>query len=219
MTQGKQTSWRTGGGSSGGAGPQPALKGRLQQMRGKKRKWMVELRSTMKDNRALLERMLEERSQPQSRREALIRFVPDTLRSLSEEDEYKVMHDQYLVDIVHPRRHTRSSTSGGWTGPQQPTTHSRHSTSNSHAITPPTKAASYFHMPRCPSRQLASMVRGQLSPAVTVLQPLTTPVRSRDIGGNQSEKVLGSSLRRTGTYPQYPPRLNVSLTWMTCVIY
>ncbi|KAG0727475.1 hypothetical protein GWK47_034587 [Chionoecetes opilio] len=33
--------------------------------------WMVDLRSTMKANQALLERLLEERSQPQSRREAL----------------------------------------------------------------------------------------------------------------------------------------------------
>ncbi|KAG0730538.1 hypothetical protein GWK47_028029 [Chionoecetes opilio] len=43
--------------------------------------WMVDLRSTMKANQALLERLLEERSQPQSRREAFIRFVSDTLRS------------------------------------------------------------------------------------------------------------------------------------------
>ncbi|KAG0718565.1 hypothetical protein GWK47_052213 [Chionoecetes opilio] len=46
---------------------------------------------------ALLERLLEERSQPQSRREAFIRFVPDTLRSAPEE-EYQVMHDQ-IVDM------------------------------------------------------------------------------------------------------------------------
>ncbi|KAG0717632.1 hypothetical protein GWK47_007991 [Chionoecetes opilio] len=42
-------------------------KRRLQPLRGKKEEWMWDLDPTWKANQALLERLLEERSQPQSR--------------------------------------------------------------------------------------------------------------------------------------------------------
>ncbi|KAG0723077.1 hypothetical protein GWK47_043319 [Chionoecetes opilio] len=168
--------------------------------------WMVDLRSTMKANQALLERLLEERSQPQSRREAFIRFVSDTLRSAPEE-EYQVMHDQ-IVDIVH-RRHTGSSTSGAGPGPSTAPQPSRPSTSQQSAITPPTYSQQYFHMPGCPSPnwQYGGGQHPQQSPS---LQPLTTPVRSRD-SAESVGKVLGSSIAEDWNVSPYPPRLNDDL--------
>ncbi|KAG0721674.1 hypothetical protein GWK47_045997 [Chionoecetes opilio] len=119
--------------------------------------WMVDLRSTMKANQALLERLLEERSQPQSRREAFIRFVSDTLRSA-------------------PERSTSQQ---------------------------------YFHMPGCPSPnwQYGGGQHPQQSPS---LQPLTTPVRSRD-SAESVGKVLGSSIAEDWNVSPYPPRLNDDL--------
>ncbi|KAG0716772.1 hypothetical protein GWK47_008907 [Chionoecetes opilio] len=119
-----------GGGSSGGAAS-TRRKRKTPATERQEEEWMVDLRSTMKANQALLERLLEERSQPQSRREAFIRFVSDTLRSAPEE-EYQVMHDQ-IVDIVH-RRHTGSSTSGAGPGPSTAPQPSRPSTSQQSAI-------------------------------------------------------------------------------------
>ncbi|KAG0725938.1 hypothetical protein GWK47_037606 [Chionoecetes opilio] len=168
--------------------------------------WMVDLRSTMKANQALLERLLEERSQPQSRREAFIRFVSDTLRSAPEE-EYQVMHDQ-IVYIVH-RRHTGSSTSGAGPGPSTAPQPSRPSTSQQSAITPPTYSQQYFHMPGCPSPnwQYGGGQHPQQSPS---LQPLTTLVRSRD-SAESVGKVLGSSIAEDWNVSPYPPRLNDDL--------
>ncbi|KAG0724485.1 hypothetical protein GWK47_040504 [Chionoecetes opilio] len=155
---------------------------------------------------ALLERLLEERSQPQSRREAFIRFVSDTLRSAPEE-EYQVMHDQ-IVDIVH-RRHTGSSTSGAGPGPSTVPQPSRPSTSQQSAITPPTYSQQYFHMPGCPSPnwQYGGGQHPQQSPSLQ---------HSRHLSGlgtrrNQSERFWAPALRRTGNVSPYPPRLNDDL--------
>ncbi|KAG0698581.1 hypothetical protein GWK47_002970 [Chionoecetes opilio] len=149
--------------------------------------WMVDLRSTMKANQALLERLLEERSQPQSRREAFIRFVSDTLRSAPEEDRHCASATHGVLYI------------GGWTGPLN-------STTTQQALYLPTVRHNTTHLQpavfshaRLPESQLAVWC-GQHPQQSPSLQPLTTPVRSRD-SRNQSERFWLPALRRTGTYP------------------
>ncbi|KAG0705141.1 hypothetical protein GWK47_002721 [Chionoecetes opilio] len=77
MTPGKPTSWRTWRWQQRRSRPQPrAVRGRLQPLRGKKRNGMVALRSTMKANQALLERLWRRGLSPSKRREAFIRLCP-----------------------------------------------------------------------------------------------------------------------------------------------
>ncbi|RVE75389.1 hypothetical protein OJAV_G00016210 [Oryzias javanicus] len=77
--------------------------------------WMADLRSTMKANQTLLERLLEERP-VHTEREAFIRFVSDTLRNVPEED-YAEMKCLILDIISHrpqqPAQSSQLSTSRG----------------------------------------------------------------------------------------------------------
>ncbi|KAG0699576.1 hypothetical protein GWK47_025779 [Chionoecetes opilio] len=121
--------------------------------------WMVDLRSTMKANQALLERLLEERSQPQSR------GVPGDARPNS--------------------RHCASATHGvlyigGWTGPLNSTTTQQDPLPpKQSAITPPTYSQQYFHMPGCPSPNW-QYGGGQHPSSPRPSSHSRTPVRSRD---------------------------------------
>ena len=73
--------------------------------------WTVELRTTMKSNQALLERLLVDRPQPQTRREAFIRYVSDVLRT-APEDEYQVMQDKIAATIMEPQMGPSTSGAG-----------------------------------------------------------------------------------------------------------
>ncbi|KAG0719635.1 hypothetical protein GWK47_050087 [Chionoecetes opilio] len=163
MTPGKPTSWRTWRWQQRRSRPQTRRKRKTPATERQEEEWMVDLRSTMKANQALLERLLEERSQPQSRREAFIRFVSDT--------------PCVLPLRRSTSRHCASATHGvlyigGWTGPLNSTTTQQASTSQQSAITPPTYSQQYFHMPGCPSPnwQYGGGQHPQQSPS---LQPLT----------------------------------------------
>ena len=99
--------------------------------------WMVDLRSTMRANQALLERLLEEKSQPPSSREVFIRYVSDSLRSATEE-EFRVMHDEIAATLMR-RGHTGPSTSGA--GPVPSTAPQASTTSH---VTPPTYSQQHY---------------------------------------------------------------------------
>ena len=77
--------------------------------------WMQELRSTMKANQALLEKLLEERSQGQSDREAFIRYVSDTLRTTPQE-QYSVMKE-LITDIMREGGQSQRDSSIDTQGP------------------------------------------------------------------------------------------------------
>lgn len=76
---------------------------------------MQELRSTMKANQALLEKLLEERSQAQSDREAFIRYVSDTLRTAPQE-QYSVMKE-LITDIMREGGQGQRDSSRDTQGP------------------------------------------------------------------------------------------------------
>lgn len=77
--------------------------------------WMQELRSTMKANQALLEKLLEERSRAQSDREAFIRYVSDTLRTAPQE-QYSVMKE-LITDIMREGGQSQRGSSRDTQGP------------------------------------------------------------------------------------------------------
>ena len=77
--------------------------------------WMQELRSTMKANQALLEKLLEKRSQGQSDREAFIRYVSDTLRTAPQE-QYSVMKE-LITDIMREGGQSQRDSSRDTQGP------------------------------------------------------------------------------------------------------
>ena len=77
--------------------------------------WMQELRSTMKANQALLEKLLEERSQGQSDREAFLRYVSDTLRTAPQE-QYSVMKE-LITNIMREGGQSQRDSSRDTQGP------------------------------------------------------------------------------------------------------
>ena len=77
--------------------------------------WMQELRSIMKANQALLEKLLEERSQAQSDREAFTRYVSDTLRTAPQE-QYSVMKE-LITDIMREGGQSQRYSSRDTQGP------------------------------------------------------------------------------------------------------
>ena len=83
--------------------------------------WTVELRQTMKTNQALLERLLVDRPQPQTRREAFIRYVSDVLRT-APEDDYQVMQDKIAATIMEPQMGPSTSGAGAAVASQPTTT-------------------------------------------------------------------------------------------------
>ncbi|KAF6721619.1 hypothetical protein FQA47_024758, partial [Oryzias melastigma] len=82
--------------------------------------WMALLRSTMKANQTLLEKLLEERP-VHTEREAFIRFVSDTLRTVPEED-YAEMKNLILDIVSHRRQQPAQSSqpqpSTSWSRPE-----------------------------------------------------------------------------------------------------
>ena len=76
---------------------------------------MQELHSTMKAKQALLEKLLEERSQGQSDREAFIRYVSDTLRTAPQE-QYSVMKE-LITDIMREGGQSQRDSSIDTQGP------------------------------------------------------------------------------------------------------
>lgn len=156
--------------------------------------WTLDLRSTMKANQALLERLLQERPQPQTRREAFIRYVSDILRTVPDE-EYQVLHD-IIADTLR-QRHMGPSTSGARPGPSTAPQASA-STSQQSAFTPPTYSQpQYYQLPGLaspsPSNWQYGVGGGQQSQQSQSLQPLTTPVRSRD-SAESVGRILASSI-------------------------
>ncbi|KAM4570219.1 uncharacterized protein PAE49_009429 [Odontesthes bonariensis] len=77
--------------------------------------WMQELRSTMKANQALLEKLLEERSKAQSDREAFTRYVSDTLLTAPQE-QYSVMKE-LITDIMREGGQGQRDSSRDTQGP------------------------------------------------------------------------------------------------------
>ena len=83
--------------------------------------WTLELRETMKTSQALLERLLVDRPQPQTRREAFIRYVSDVLRT-APEDDYQVMQDKIAATIMEPQMGPSTSGAGAAVASQPTTT-------------------------------------------------------------------------------------------------
>ena len=148
--------------------------------------WMLDLRSTMKANQALLERLLEERSQPQTRREAFIRYVSDTLRTVSDE-EYSEMHD-LISDMM--RRRKAQSTSGA--EPRSSTSAPQASTSTSQpAFTPTYSQQQYYLVPGFESPSPSKWQYGVVGGHQQAQQP--APARARD-SAESVGRILASSI-------------------------
>lgn len=140
--------------------------------------WTVELRATMKSNQALLERLLVDRPQPQSCREAFIRYVSDVLRTVPD-DEYRVLQDK--ISLTLNERYMGPSTSGaGAAGaPQQASTSTAHQQPS--FITPPSFSQHPTVFPSLsPSCWQQYGVVGDQHQQQQQSQSLMTPVRSRD---------------------------------------
>ena len=126
--------------------------------------WMKELRLTMKANQALLEKLLEERSQRQSDREPFIHYISEMLRNVPQE-QYVALSEG-ILDLVRGRGHRRDSTS--WTRPGG--THS-----NQPYFYP--QQQQHYYQPF--QDQSSSWQLGGYQPQGTQ-PPLQTPRRSRD---------------------------------------
>ena len=178
--------------------------------------WMVDLRSTMKANQSLLERLLEERSQPLSRRDAFIRFVSECLRS-APEGEFQLIQPQ-IMDLLVRRGHPGPSTSGPGpsTAPQAstfinltsgagplPSTAAQASSTYTSQHTPPTYSQQHYVQLGFPSPSTWQYGGQHPQQSPSGHQTLTTPARGRD-SAESVGKVLGSE---DWNVSQNPPRL------------
>ena len=128
--------------------------------------WMKELRLTMKANQALLEKLLEERSQRQSDREPFIHYISEMLRNVPQE-QYVALSEGFL-DLVRARGQRRDSQ--GWTRPGG--THSTHP-----YLYP--QQQQHYYQPQPFQDQSSSWQLGGYQPQGTQ-PPLQTPRRTRD---------------------------------------
>ena len=175
--------------------------------------WMQDLRTTMKANQALLEKLLEERSQPLSHREAFIRFLSDTLRSVSDE-QYSVMHE-LIMDILRQGIRTLRdsgpdtqgpSSSGARPGPSRSAPPTCTSTSQPYFSHTYSQQQQYYqphpnydHSSNCQygggiqQQQVPQQHHPQQHHQQVTLEPLQTPVRTRE-SAESVGRLLASSI-------------------------
>lgn len=165
--------------------------------------WTVELRTTLKTNQELLERLLVDRPQPQSRREAFIRYVSDVLRTVPD-DEYQVLQDKIWLTLGE--RYMRPSTSGaGAAGPpQQPSTSTAHQQPSFNAPPSFSQQPTVFSTPSPSSWQQYGVVVDQhQQQQQSQSQSLMTPVRSRD-SAESIGRVLATNIGEDWNMPRPP---------------